>query len=741
MAITPSFRERAALTSFIGRDLELAELDNLVRRSRLVTITGAGGAGKTRLAREFAAAVRPAFAEGAAFVQLASIVEGDLVVVATAAALDVRESPGRSLHDSLLRWLRGREALVVFDNCEHLRATVGALASELLDACPRLRVLTTSRIPLGIAGEVAWRIPSLSLSASMQLFEERAAAVQPGFHIEAAAAVAIQRICERLDGLPLAIELAATRARVLSPQQIAAHLDERFELLSSSSPLTPPRHRTLWATVDWSHQSLNEDARTMWRRLSVFPGSFSFDACARISNLPSVLDALSDLIDHSLVRADSTGAEHRFLMPESVRAYGLEQLEEAEGVDASRRRHADFYLDLSLRAHAHWRGPQQKEWLDRCDLEIDNIRAALQFVIAQGDGETAVRLASGVWLFWCLRGHQTDGQRWLQLGLALAPNPSIIRSRGLCDLALLAYLLGDTKTAIPLLEEGAATADALDDHAGTAFACIRLAVAHHYDGDDEKARALLESALAAERSRTDPFGVYFALYEMAEVLRSLGELDRSEALHDESLALKRAQGDAWHIAQSQLGLARVARARGRSQLAFARAREALASFRALGDRSGGGEALELLAWVGLDLDRPRLAAELLGAADAGRRVEGGHVRPNDATPHDECERRARRALGDAGFARAHAKGTGAGLDIDVDAVQRSANLPQPLTPQELRVTELVAHGSSNREVADKLLISERTVEAHLEHIRNKLDFHSRRQIADWFQAVAVETDS
>ena len=461
----------AALTTFVGREVEVGDLVRLLRgppggaaggswsSPRLVTIVGAGGAGKTRLALQVAARLsgeggtESPFPDGVWLVPLASLADGQLVVEAVAGALGVRVAPGGPVLDAVTAWLRPRRLLLLLDNCEHLVGACAAFAEGALLAAPGLRVLATSREPLGISGEVLWRLPTLPAPdlqalpaaerlldfAAVRLFVERARGVNPGFSLTPENRAAVARICQRLDGLPLALELAAARTRVLSVEQIAARLDDRFRLLTAGSRTAPPQQQTLRASMDWSHDLLSEAERALFARLSVFAGGFSLEAaeqvCAGAPGDPvldaaDVLDLLSQLVDKSLVvavyaaddgSAPAGPAETRYRLPETVREYGAERLAGRGEAAAIRQAHTRYFSGLAEEAGPALSGPRQRAWHDLLEREHDNLRAALRAALDGGDPATALRMGYGLWKFWAVRGHHAEGRRWLEEALNSTP--------------------------------------------------------------------------------------------------------------------------------------------------------------------------------------------------------------------------------------------------------------------------------------------------------------------------------
>ncbi|MEJ7816454.1 MAG: AAA family ATPase, partial [Rubrobacter sp.] len=418
------------LSSFVGREKELAEVKRLLEDTRLLTLTGAGGCGKTRLALAIASELLEGFEDGVWMVELVPLADPSLVPQAVASTLGVREEPGRSPTETLSDYLGSKKLLLVLDNCEHLIEACAALAETLLRSCSELRVLATSREALGITGEVAWPVPSLSLPdlrrlpaveslpqyESALLFVERAEAVKPDFALTEQNAPAVAQVCYRLDGIPLAIELAAARVKVLPVEQISERLDDCFRLLAAGSRTAMPRHRTLHATMDWSHELLPEAERTLFRRLSVFSGGFSLDAAEWVCAGEELerdegLELLSHLVDKSLVVAREEGGEARYRLLETVRQYGWERLSESDEAVEFRERHAGYYLALAEEAEPELKREGQVAWLERLERERDNLRAAMRWLLGRGELEEVARLGWALWLFWGIRAHFAEGRR------------------------------------------------------------------------------------------------------------------------------------------------------------------------------------------------------------------------------------------------------------------------------------------------------------------------------------------
>jgi non-specific serine/threonine protein kinase len=623
----------SAVTSFVGRAQELQELIALLPTTRLLTLTGAGGVGKTRLAVEIARAAQADYPDGVWLVDLAAQADPSLAPAAVAAVLGVTEQPGRSLTATLTTYLADAQALLVLDNCERLVAACARLVAELLPVCPGLRVLATSRERLRVAGEVAWRVPSLGLPASgppaapddllaadaVRLFVERARAVERRFALTRANAPAVVEICRRLDGIPLAIELAAARAAVLSADQLVARLDDRFRLLSGDDRTAIPRHQTLRAVMDWSHALLAAAEQALLRRLAVFAGGFTLEAAEAVCGGPpvtgdeqtaaggaasaEVVDLLARLVDKSLVQVDEPAAAVRYRLLETIRQYELERLQAAGEAAVTRARHAAWSRALAEQAEPALFTGAQVAWLARLEVEHDNLRAALAWCL-DGDPAQGLRLAACLAQFWRLRGHAGEGRRWLDrllqtagatapaaelapalfgagmlayvqgdlaaaraqlersVALSRAVGPAGTLARGLRELGGLLALVGERAAAWSLLEEGIALCRASGERGslGTALQVAGWLAAR--EGDARLARALSGEAVVALRAVGDRLPLAFALKDLARVELSAGNAEQAEALLNESLALAEELGTPWQLAFLRLELGNVALQRG-----------------------------------------------------------------------------------------------------------------------------------------------------------------------------------
>ncbi|MGH7432753.1 MAG: ATP-binding protein [Candidatus Methylomirabilales bacterium] len=594
------------LTSFIGREKEIGEIRQLLGSSRLLALVGPGGGGKTRLAIQTAAESLEEFKDGVWLVELAPLSDPVMVPQVTASALGIRE-PARGALEALVDSVRARQTLIIFDNCEHVLEGCAELARNLLHSASRLQIMATSREPLSVPGEVTYRVLPLSLPRpwkqlppllelskfeSIRLFIERATAAQPTFTLTDSNARPVTEICWRLDGIPLAIELAAARIRVLSPEQIAARLHNRFRLLSGGSRSVLPHHRTLQAALDWSYDLLGPSEKILLRRLSVFSGWFSLEAVESICAASDaaedeILDLLTSLVDKSLVIVEQGTGEARYRLLETVREYSRDKLVDAgEAVDW-RNRHLEWYAKLAERAEPELQGPRQEMWLGRLEAEHDNVRGALEWgMTEEGDAETALRLAAAMRWFWEVRGYWREGRNWLEqiVVRAGATAPPLLRARALQGIGFIAIRQGDIKRVVEAGEQSLALVSGLGDKQGTASSLTILALHACLRRDFGRAEALGGESLALCREAGNKWGIAASLHILALVARYRGELDRARAFFEESMELSREVDDTWAMAQALSELGLVARDRGEYERAENLTQEGLKLLRDLGDR-------------------------------------------------------------------------------------------------------------------------------------------------------------
>jgi non-specific serine/threonine protein kinase len=741
----------AELTSFVGRRAELAEVKRLLAGSRLVTLTGIGGVGKTRLALRAAAELRRAFRDGVWLVQLDQVRDPALVAQAVAGALGLQERAGYAPAEALADYLAGRQLLLVLDNCEHLVDAVAKLADLLLRVAAGLRVLATSRESLNMTGETVLAVPPLAAP------EAGAAQVVAGFALTEANMAAVAGICRRLEGLPLAIELAAAWLPVLSPEQIDVRLGDRLGLLTRGSRTQPARLRTVRASIEWSFELCSQAERLLWARLSVFAGGFELDAAEGICTdhrlaAEEVLELLAALAGKSILIVAHAEGVARYRLPETLREYGQERLEESGEYTALRRRHRDWHERLARRADTDWLNPQIADLTARLLREHGNVQVAQDFCQAEpGEAEAGLRMAMHVWFFYCwIAGYVGEGRSRLSRLLARAREPTVWRAQGLLLASFLAALDGDRDAVRPLLEQGTSLAGQLNDPATRAFAAW---VAGHiclFAGDLPQAIAHSEDGLvvlpAAVRGRVRAH----LLICLAIAAGMAGDVEHAVACHRELAALTEAGSEfirRTYSANSLWALGAAAWRRGDLDRATGLQQQSL---RLRGnDRMGSTFCVEALAWIAASRHQYERAAVLLGAATGLLQSIGTAPDGNQlvAGNHRDCERQVRQALGEAAFQAAYHRGLELPAeDVLAYALQQSPKRPPkkpsapavshgaPLTSRELQVARMIAGGRSNKEIAAELVIAQRTAENHVEHILTKLGFTSRVQVAAWVAA-------
>lgn len=567
------------LTRLVGRDDDVLRVEQLVRASRLVTLTGPGGTGKTRLALAVADRMAPSFADGAAFVSLAPIADPALLFSAVAEAIDVRLEPGRSLADSLRRALEGRRMLLVLDNFEQIAAAAAGLA-DLLAAAPSVRALVTSRLALHVEGEQQYVVPPLALpdplaaddpssvgrAPAVALFIERARGVDPAFGVTADNARSLSELCARLDGLPLAIELAAANLKLLPPRQLLERMRDALDVPQRGGRDRAPRHRTLRAAIAWSYDLLSSDEQRVFRAVGAFAGGCSMESaetvCGAVGGGASIADALATLLDHSLLRqAQRPDGTPRLSMLGSIQAFALERLEEHGEAPAARRAHAEHYLALAEHAEPLLIGPGQKTWLDRLQLEHDNLRAALAWASGAGDGELALRLAAALWRFWVARGHMQEGRAQLEALVAAAPQaPDPLRLRALNGLATLLQSEGRPRAALAVLQRGLRVAEQRGLTSAIAAILNNIVWVSSELAELDIAERIGIEALSRNRELGDARGIALALSNLGWIAMYRGDMGLSLERHAEGLELRRAIGDDRGVAFALANLA-VAHAR------------------------------------------------------------------------------------------------------------------------------------------------------------------------------------
>jgi predicted ATPase/DNA-binding NarL/FixJ family response regulator len=744
------------LTSFIGRRAEVQAAKRQTAQSRLVTLTGAGGVGKTRLAVHVGEVIHRVFPDGVWLVELDGVHDETLVPQTVATVLGLKEVPGRSPMTQLAGHLADRQPLLVLDNCEHLVAGVARLAEDLLRDSPRLRILATSREPLDATGEVLLPLaplptpdPGQEMSAAqlvlcdaVALFVDRARSVSPAFALTDDNAAAVARICHRLDGLPLAIELATAWLQVLSPAQIDERLGDRLALLTRGSR-APSRHQTLRACMAWSFGLCSEAEQRLWMRMAVFAAAVEPDAVAEVCGGAGLREAIASLEAKSILTREQHGSTARFRMLESIRSYGLDRLREAGAESELRRRHLDRYERLVLKADADWIGPRQPEWVERLAYAHPEIRAALQFSVdAPERAGSALRIGAAMHPHWHIRGLTSEGRHWLDRALTVSTEPTVDRVKATFTACVLAAMQGDLDIAKDLVRQARQAADHLGDPWSDAMATLTAAAPQTHSGNAAGGAKFTAAALEKFRALNDVHWMVSALSGLAMVQAFLGDAAGATASHEALLAVTEARGEIRHrgLALWALGISQWAR--GDPEQAAGRLRESLRLRDRMNDTLGTVLCLDALAWVAAHRGQARRAAILLGAVAALSRSMGAPAAtyPDLVSYHDECVRQTRAALGEQAYRHALAQGERTSLpDVigyaltDHDARQSAGPAEAGVTRREWQICELVADGLSNREIAARLVISTRTAESHVQHVLDKLGLANRTLITAWVE--------
>ena len=800
------------LSIFIGREREIVEVKNLLTSHRLVTLTGAGGSGKTRLSLRVAQELLGEFKYGIWFIELASIFDPDFLTPSIASTFNIRERSTQTLQDGLIDYLSSRRLLLILDNCEHLVSACAKLTETLLQSCPDLQILATSREVLGISGEFAWSVPPLSLpdqqpwkstasaqdairlyeeSESVQLFVARAMANSTEFRLTAENGAWVAEICRQLDGMPLAIELAAARVRSLSVQQIAQRLDDRFHLLTGGSRTAPPRQQTLQSALDWSYALLSEHEQKLLQRLSVFVGGATLDAAESVCvgegiESAEVLDTLAHLVDKSLVTAHRPErGETRYRLLETIRQYARQRLVESAQIDEVKDRHLQYFLDWAENAEPRLMGAEQAEWLAQYEAEHDNLRAALDWChLNDRSAEAGLRLAAACGRFWRLHGYLSEGRKNLSEALSKpgAKPRTKTRARALTLIANHAYLQSDYPAMRPLAEEALSIWRELGDEgkAGAAYTLdlmgelateegdyeraplffqealelyeeisnvrgigqihMQYGWAAMRTGDYERAQHHLEEFLRLAQQVEDQSGLAFAFSGLGEVAVRQGKLEHANSLLEQGLALNRARGDKWGTGTQLGSLGWVALRQHDFKQMRIYLDESLSIRMEIGDKGGIAWCLEKLAEAKYEQSQFQDAATIFGQAESLRAPIGSVIDPADRSEYNRIISKLQAALGMDAFAAAWAEGRALRLEdvIDLalsDSGGKAASPPKEkfggLTPREREVAAWIAQGKSNREIAEAMTVGVKTVETYVTRILNKLGFDSRVQIATW----------
>ena len=664
--------------AIIGREHEIHEIIGLLRSHSLVTLTGVGGTGKTRLAQEVAIRMLSEFEHGAFFIAVDNITHADLVIPAIAQALGIKESKSRPLNETLTNFLRDKHILLVVDNFEQIVAAAPIL-TDMLDAAQAVRILVTSRIPLDIKTSPEFSVPTLSIPPtaghsgmddprvfeSFRLFAERAREANAEFEAGDGNSPVIAEICRQLDGLPLAIELAAVRVKILSPGQILARLENRLRLLTGGSKDRPERQQTMRGAIDWSYDLLAEDEKQLFRSLAVFSGGFSVEAIETICSQDDidVLNCLSSLVENNLVaRAGDPGGESRFRLLEVVREYALEVLEKNGGREIAQERHADFFTALAEQAEPHFFGEKAADWLDRLEADHDNLRSVLAWALTN-DRERISKLAGSLRSFWVLHNHLTEGRKWLQLALAeserVAGPPEFKLLHGLGQMAMYA---GDIEKAVEIHEQGLAAARAADDTRQVGLSLRALASAAKQIGDIGHARELNEEALALGRRSNDPFGIAVSLNALGDLARMEDDFAVARPLFEEALDLCRKLGNKEGVCGSLNNLGATEFGLGNDGAPRKHYAEALRVALEIGDKVTVSYSLDGFAAILLREGDAEEAARLAGAADFLRESLGFDMEPAEKRFREKYIEQLKVNLPKEIYVEAFTKGRGLKLD-------------------------------------------------------------------------------
>ncbi|HEY5982020.1 MAG TPA: tetratricopeptide repeat protein [Anaerolineales bacterium] len=676
------------LTSFVGREKEIADVRELLQTRRLVSLTGSGGTGKTRLALQVAVEVMDSFRDGVWFVELAPLSEPRLVPSTVASTLGIREEQGRPVMATLLNWLRGRRILLVLDNCEHLIQACAELADAALRADSELHILASGREALGIAGECAYQVPSLESPdpaqishipirelahfPAVRLFVERARESLATFELDDSNVLDIIKICRRLDGIPLAIELAAARVKVLNVGQIAQRLDDRFQLLSGGSRTALPRHQTLRSLIDWSYSLLSEPEKALFRRLAVFVGGWTLEAAEEVcpgNGIESfqILDLLARLVDKSLIAADAAHGEARYGMLETVREYAQERLSECEEVDAAHNRHLQYILSLAERAGAALERRDEIVWLRRLDLDQDNLRLALSWALGLRDPEVALRLAGAAEWFWWSRGITREAEEWLRAALSM-PGAEVAtkgRAKALTNMGWYLCLAGEMSAGLGFLRESVATSRAIQEEQALAEALTWFGFMNSMRSDPASEWAALEEGLALARKLGYRPGAGRALIGIGQVKLAQGDYVAAAEAFAEGASLLRETGDGNSLAFAVRRLGHLALRQGDFKKAFALYSESLTINAGIGDKQGVANCLAAMASLAWKLGKSTRAAHLYGATAAVLESFNGQLIPADQAENDPYLSQTLAALGNDAYQRAYSDGHAMDLETSI----------------------------------------------------------------------------
>ncbi|QFY08728.1 LuxR family transcriptional regulator [Nonomuraea phyllanthi] len=754
-----SCRLPAELNSFVGRRHEIAEVKRLLADARLVTLVGAGGVGKTRLALRVGFDLRRNFRDGVWLAELAALESPELLVQTVTESLEIQDRSVRPSLDVLIDHLRDRQLLLILDNCEHLLDECARVTETLMRAVPGLQILATSRQSLGVVGEQTMAVPTLPIpdvdgsrpSAeslrqvdAIRLFAERAQAVLPGFEVTEDNQETVARICRRLDGIPLAIELAAVRLRAISAEQLLDRLDDRFRLLTAGARTAMPRQQTLRALIDWSYALCTERERLLWARLSVFSGGLDLEAAEQVCSgdgIPAdeVVDLVVGLVGKSVLAREEHQSTVRYRLLETIRQYGRERLRAAGEEPALKARHRDWCDDLVSRAQQAWFGPDQVSWFMRLRAEHGNLRTALDHCLtAPGEVERGLDIATALRFYWIAAGSLREGRGWLDRLLAAGDEPTAARAGALCLNARLAVLQSDFAPAAAMLDESRRLATRLGDARVLANVAYVSGLTGLIRCDYPLAVDMFGEAVEGHRAADAPMGVANAMMYLATAHSLLGHSDVADVQYKECLAICEARKEHWFRSYTLWVYGIEMWRRGDTAAAVETEREAIRLKRPFDDRLGIAQCIEALAWMAAG-DAAERAAVLFGASQESWRSFGAPLLGYLTDYHDTAEALAREHLGgrayESGFRRgtelAPAEAIAYAMGEACEVAEPAGRAASPLTRREMEIAQLVAQGMTNKAIAASLVIAQRTAEGHVEHILNKLGFNSRAQIAAW----------
>ncbi|QYB07399.1 protein kinase [Rhodococcus sp. USK10] len=747
------------LTSFVGRRSELAEVKRLLSTTRLLTLTGLGGVGKTRLALRAATNTRRVFDDGVWLVELAELRDGSLVADVVAAELGLRDQSARPTEDVLVDFLATRKALLVLDNCEQVVAAAAQLVETLLRRCPDIRVLATSREILDISGEASFRVPPLTVPGTgheptlrgmpqydaITLFADRAVAAVPDFELTEDNQSAVAEICQELDGLPLPIELAAARLRAMSVDQVRERLSGKYDVLSRGSRDAPTRQQTLRFCIDWSYELCTPAEQLVWTRLAVFAGSFELDAAEWVcrEDLPATdfLDVITSLVDKSILIRETVDSVVRFRLISTLRDYGLEKLSATDDYMTLSCRHRDWYRQLASGAESDWISSRQLAWISRLNRERPNLRRAMEFSLSESaEPAMALQIATALFLFWSSGGLFNEGRYWFDRILSdQSGEPTSERIKALYADSVLAEVQGDLPAGTALVEEGHAVAAQLADPLAHALIAHAEGLSALFGGELARACTLLEDALHVFGEQAPLSLQVGASYVLGWAYGMRGDNDRAIEYFFLVRSITEPRGEVVNRSYALWAMGVAEWRREASDTAVELLSRSLQLARAVPDPLTGATCLEALAWVAGGR-KPERAVTLMAAAENLVQSVGSStvIFPDLRRHHDDCVHRSREVLGDRRYESAWKTGASMSFDsalayaLGTSAPKRSeTGQEEVLTKRERQVADLVAQGMTNKEIAAQLVISQRTAQGHVEHVLAKLGFNSRAQIAAW----------